>query len=62
MKHALIALLLTGCASQPTMPEGFESSAAVGSVAFWRWSGKAILQLITNTNVNVDIKSEKGSQ
>ena len=58
MKHLLIVLLLTGCATttQPELPEGAEASApAIGSVAFWRWAGKAVITLINSTEIKVNI-------
>lgn len=60
MKHLIIVLLLTGCATaKPELPEGAEASApAVGSVALWRWIGKAALQLISNTTVKIELKEE----
>jgi|APIni6443716594_1056825.scaffolds.fasta_scaffold6760079_1 hypothetical protein len=60
MKILLIVLLLTGCATtQPELPEGAESSAAVGSVSLWRWAGKVVLKLVTNTQVKVEIKTDE---
>ncbi len=59
MKRLLIVLLLAGCASAPVepLPEGAEASApAVGSVAFWRWAGRAALALIENITINIDMK------
>jgi starvation-inducible outer membrane lipoprotein len=63
MKILLIVLLLTGCATtQPELPEGAESSAAVGSASFWRWAGKVVMQLVTNTQVKVEVKTEGANQ
>jgi hypothetical protein len=63
MKILLVIVLLAGCATtQPELPEGTESSAAVGSASFWRWAGKVVLKLVTNTQVKVEVKAEGASQ
>lgn len=63
MKRLLIVLLLTGCATtQPNLPEGTESSAAIGSVSFWRWAGKVVMRLVTNTQVKVEVKADGADQ
>ncbi len=61
MKHLLIVLLLTGCATttQPELPEGAESSSsAIGSVAFWRWAGKAVITMLNSVSVKIEVKEE----
>ena len=64
MKPIILSLaLLTGCATPvpiEPLPDGAEASgAAVGSVAFWRWAGRAALKLISNTTVNIDVGDSK---
>lgn len=56
----MIASALVGCASVPPQSEpelelDTQTSAAVGSAPFWRWLGRAVLQLVKNTNVVVRV-------
>ncbi len=52
--------LLAACASAPVVPapqeDGTEVGAATAKVSVLRWLGVAILRLIENTKINVDVK------
>lgn len=56
----LVATLLTGCAAAPQQPEPeTQASAAVGSASFWRWVGRAVITLLGNTEVKVNIDTKE---
>lgn len=56
----LAVCLLVACASapvvQPVHEDGTEVGAATAKISIIRWIGYAILQLIENTKINVDVK------
>lgn len=61
MSRLLIVLLLAGCATtaQPELPADAETSAAaIGTVAFWRWAGRAVITMINSVSVKVEVKEE----
>jgi hypothetical protein len=55
--------LLVACASapvvQPVHEDGTEVGAATAKVSVLRWIGVAILRLIENTKINVDVKVDE---
>lgn len=59
MRILILTLVLVGCATVPELSEDTESSAAVGSVSFWRWAGRAVISLIQASEIKVELKSDK---
>lgn len=58
----VLCVALSGCATAPTEPKlepGMESSAAVANPGFWRWAGRVVYRLITNTMINIKIETQK---
>jgi hypothetical protein len=69
MKLPLVILaicLLAACASAPVVQapqeDGTEIGAATAKISIIRWIGYAILQLIENTKINVDVKVDDKSE
>lgn len=59
MRMLVLYVILAGCASVPVkLDEGTQASAAVGSVSFWRWAGRAIMTLIHISEIKIELKSD----
>lgn len=58
MRMLVLCLILVGCATSPVLPEDTEASAAIGSVSFWRWAGRAVMALINASEIKVELKSD----
>jgi uncharacterized protein YceK len=60
MKHLLICLILSGCATvQPVETSDGEASAAIGNVSFWRWAGRVVITMIEAFDIKVNIETKE---